>query len=91
MNEKVKLDCRMCGLRILHDTPINQVWIVVDDEDDDTPILWRTKTDAEIYARRKYPDESPDKRYARIYYENILSYDDQYCDDELEIPNDMAR
>lgn len=84
MNENVKLDCRMCGLKILHDTHINEVWIVSDDFQDEIPILWRTKADAEIHARRMYPDESPDKRYARIYYRNICSYDDQYCDDELE-------
>jgi hypothetical protein len=81
MDKDVKLDCRMCGLKILHDQPINEVWSVITDDPDEAPILWRTKTDAEIYARRKYPDESPDKRYARIYYEKILSYDYQYLDE----------
>lgn len=79
----IRLDCKMCGLK-MYDTKTNEVWIVMDDDSDESPILWRTKMDAEIYARRRYPDESPDKRYARIYFERILSYDDQYCADELE-------
>lgn len=82
MNKDVKLDCRMCGLKILHDTPINEVWIVMDDDPDESAILWRTKTDAEEYARRRYPNEDPDKRYDRIYFERILSYDYQYLDEE---------
>jgi hypothetical protein len=80
----------MCGLK-MYDTSINEVWGVLGDPDDDEgdmPHLWRTKKDAEVYARRMYPDESPDKRYARIYFERILSYDDQYCADELEESDD---
>jgi hypothetical protein len=56
---------------------INEVWFVSGDENISSNV-WRTKMDAEIYARRTYPDESPDKRYARIYSEKILSYDQQY-------------
>lgn len=84
MTEIVRLDCKMCGLK-MYDHAINEVWFVLGDDDESVmPILWRTKMDAEIYARRMYPDESPDTRYARIYSEKILSYDDQYCADELE-------
>ena len=83
-NSLVRLDCKMCGLK-MYDSTLNEVWFVLgDDEDGDMPTLWRTKMDAEIYARRMYPDESPDRRYARIYSEQILSYDQQYCADELE-------
>jgi len=81
MDKDVKLDCRMCGLKILHDQPINEVWSVITDDPDEAPILWRTKIDAETYARRMYPSEDPDKRYARIYFERILSYDYQYLDE----------
>lgn len=84
MTEKVKLDCRMCGLKIFHDQPINEVWSVITDDLDEAPILWRTKTDAETYARRMYPNEDPNKRYARIYFERILSYDYQYLDEEVD-------
>ena len=84
MNKEVRLDCKMCGLK-MYNTTINEVWFVSDDDEDSgMPNLWRTKTDAEIYARRMYPDEAPDKRYARIYSEKIMSYDQQYCADELE-------
>jgi hypothetical protein len=68
-----------------HDKPINEVWFVLGDSDDDVmPTLWRTKKDAEIYARRMYPDESVQQREIRISSERLLSYDDQYCADELE-------
>ncbi len=81
---EIRLDCRMCGIK-MYDTKTKEVWYVLSDDDECiVPFLWRTKTDAEIYARRMYPDESPDRRYARIYSESILSYDDQYCADELE-------
>ena len=83
MNGELRLDCNMCGIK-MYDTKTTEVWFVLDDDEDSgMPSLWRTKMDAEIYARRRYPDESPDKRYARIYSEKILSYDQQYCADEL--------
>lgn len=82
-NSLVRLDCKMCGLK-MYDCTLNEVWIVLGDDEDESPILWRTKMDAEIYARRMYPDESPNRRYARIYSEQIMSYDQQYCADELE-------
>jgi len=88
MTKEIRLDCNMCGLKMYDNTP-NEVWFVLGDDDDSSmPNLWRTKKDAEVYARRMYPDESPDKRYARIYFERILSYDDQYCADELEESDD---
>jgi hypothetical protein len=30
-------------------------------------MLFATKMAAEIYARKLFPDEDPDRRYARIY------------------------
>ena len=81
----IRLDCKMCGLKMYHEKPINEVWFVLGDSDDDVmPTLWRTKKDAEIYARRMYPDESAYQREMRVGSERLLSYDDQYCADELE-------
>jgi hypothetical protein len=37
-----------------------------------------------VYAKRTYPDESVEERDLRICSEKILSYDDQYCADELD-------
>lgn len=34
-----------------------------------------TKMDAEIAARKAFPDESPGSRYARIYYRMYNPYD----------------
>ena len=82
MNKEVRLDCKMCGIK-MYDTTISEVWFVSGDENISSNV-WRTERDAEIYAKRTYPDESPDKRCARIYSEKILSYDQQYCADELE-------
>jgi hypothetical protein len=90
MTNEIRLDCKMCGLK-MYDTKTTEVWFVLDDDEDSgMPNLWRTKMDAEIYARRMYPDESPDRRYARIYSEKIMSYDQQYCADELEEPNELS-
>ena len=81
----IKLDCKMCGLKMYHDKPINEVWFVLgDDEYLDMPTLWRTKKDAEIYARRMYPDESVEKRERRIGSERLLSYDDQYYVEDID-------
>ena len=61
----------------------DEVWYVREDNDDgDMPTLWKTKMDAEVYARRLYPDESPDRRYSRIYYVSLLSYDGHYSGDD---------
>ena len=84
MDKEVRLDCKMCGLK-MYDTTTNEVWYVLSDDDECiVPFLWRTKKDAEIYARRMYPDESVNQREMRICSERLLSYDDQYCADELE-------
>ena len=57
---------------------MNEVWYVVDEEDvGDIPLLWRTKMDAEIYARRLFPDYSPDERYARVRFIKLLAFDRQ--------------
>ena len=89
MTEIVRLDCKMCGLKMYDNPTINEVWFVIEDGDESAmPTLWRTKMDAEVYARRMYPNESVHQRYARICSERLLSYDDQYCADELEETND---
>ena len=60
---------------------MNEVWYVVDEEyEGDIPLLWRTKMDAEIYARRLFPDESPDARYARVRFIKLLAFDRQKGD-----------
>ena len=84
MTEIVRLDCKMCGLK-LHDQMTTKVWFVLKDDDESVmPTLWRRKLDAVIYAKRTYPNELPEERDLRICSELILSYDDQYCADELE-------
>ena len=84
MTKEIRLDCKMCGLK-MYDTTINEVWVVLDDDEgSDMPNLWRTEKDAKIYARRMYPDESIERREMRINSIAIMSYDDQYCADELE-------
>ena len=90
MNKDVRLDCKMCGLK-MYDTSINEVWGVLGDPDDDEgdmPHLWRTEKDARIYAKRMYPEDSAMQIANRIYQMKILSYDDQDCADELEESND---
>jgi len=85
MTEIVRLDCKMCGLKMYDNPTVNEVWFVLGDDDESVmPTLWRTKKDAEIYARRMYPNESAYQREMRIGSEQLLSYDDQYCADELE-------
>jgi hypothetical protein len=76
MSGEVRLDCKMCGIK-MYDTTISEVWFVSGVENISSNV-WRTEMDAEIYAKRTYPDESSDKRCARIYSEKILSYDQQY-------------
>ena len=84
MTEIVRLDCKMCGLK-MYDHAINEVWFVLEDDDESVmPTLWRTEKDARVYAKRTYPNELPEERDLRICSELILSYDDQYCADELE-------
>jgi hypothetical protein len=35
------------------------------------PVLFATKMAAEMYARLEFPNESPDTRYARIFYRSV--------------------
>ena len=88
MTEVLRLDCKMCGLK-LHDQMTTKVWFVLEDDDESVmPTLWRTEKDARVYAKRTYPNELPEEWELRICWEQILSYDDQYCADELEETND---
>ena len=45
MNKNVRLDCKMCGLK-MYDTKTTEVWVVLDDDEgSDMPNLWRTEKD----------------------------------------------
>lgn len=49
---------------------MTEVWYVQGEYPPDMrrwPTLFDTKLAAEKYARQLFPDEDPDKRYARIY------------------------
>lgn len=48
------------------------VWYVKGDPDN---VLWQSKEDAERWARNLFPGESPDKRYARIFFRNVHTYE----------------
>lgn len=50
------------------------VWFV-SVEGEDSPPLFHTKIDAESYARELFPNEDPYKRYARIYYREVHTYE----------------
>jgi hypothetical protein len=52
-----------------------KIWFVVGDPDEDMPNLWLTKMDAEKFAREVFPDESEDKRYARVRYAVAINYE----------------
>lgn len=56
--------------------PCNVVWWVAGEELQG--LLFTTKEAAEKAARLTYPDEDPDKRYARIFYKEVLSAED-FC------------
>ena len=49
------------------------VWFVKGDPDN---LVLSTKLCAETLARILFPDESPDYRYARIYYKPVLHLHD---------------
>lgn len=53
---------------------MEQVWYVQGDPDvmGQWPNLFGTKEAAERYAREVFPDESEDRRYARIFYRVVL-------------------
>ena len=48
-----------------------EVWFVSGCEDG---YLFESKLDAEIYAREIFPEESEDKRYARIYFKTVYEF-----------------
>lgn len=52
---------------------MNEVWYVHGDPYavDRWPTLFATKLAAEAYARECFPDEDPDKRYARVMYREV--------------------
>ena len=41
------------------------------------PHVFETKMEAERYARELFPDETEDERYARIYYKEVVSYEEK--------------
>ena len=58
---------------------MKQVWYVSGDPERtgySCPSLFDTKEAAEKYARIVFPDEDESKRYARIYYRDILTMSD---------------
>lgn len=51
---------------------MTEVWFVAGaDPDSSMPVLFATKTAAEMYARQEFPDAHPDERYARIFYKSV--------------------
>jgi len=51
---------------------VKQVWCVRgDDPEFPLPEFFATKMAAEMYARLEFPNESPDTRYARIFYRSV--------------------
>jgi hypothetical protein len=50
--------------------PTQEVWFVSGCEEG---YLFETKLDAEIYARKLFPDMSEDSRYARIYFKLFMN------------------
>lgn len=56
---------------------MKEVWYVQGaDVDSPMPVLFSTKMAAEIYARQEFPDESSDRRYARIFYKSVWEEQD---------------
>jgi hypothetical protein len=54
-----------------------EVWYVQGDAGDGgKPLLWLTKEDAERWAREIYPDETIERRYARVAYRRVYAYDE---------------
>lgn len=50
----------------------SEVWYVQGaDPDLACPMLFSVKMRAEEYAREKFPDESPDRRYSRILCKSV--------------------
>ena len=57
---------------------MKQVWYVHGEHDEEyvMPTLFDTKEAAEVYARVLFPDEPKFKRYARIYYREVMTMND---------------
>jgi hypothetical protein len=57
---------------------MREVWYVQGDPDAIGlwPNLFETKEAAEIYARLVFPDDSEDRRYARVYFRTVLTMTD---------------
>lgn len=53
---------------------MSEVWYVQGDED---VTLFKTKMDAERYARELFPDETESVRYARIFFFPVVSFEPQ--------------
>jgi hypothetical protein len=51
--------------------PTQEVWFVSGCEEG---YLFETKLDAEIYARKIFPDMSEDNRYARVYFKTVYEF-----------------
>jgi hypothetical protein len=51
--------------------PTQEVWFVSGCEEG---YLFETKLDAEIYARKIFPDMSEDSRYARVYFKTVYEF-----------------
>lgn len=57
---------------------MKQVWFVTGEDMEGrlVPTLLATKEAAERYASMMFPDEAESKRYARIYYREVLTMSD---------------
>jgi hypothetical protein len=49
------------------------VWLVSGDPD---KLLWLTKEDAERWAKEVYPNMDADRRYYRVYFQEVHHYGD---------------
>jgi hypothetical protein len=54
--------------------PTQEVWFVSGCEEG---YLFETKLDAEIYARKIFPDETVLQRYARIYFKTVYEFKEE--------------
>lgn len=52
---------------------MSEVWYVQGEE---VRTLFKTKMDAERYARYLFPDEDESKRYARIFFIHVFSFEE---------------
>lgn len=51
------------------------VWYVAGDPE---RLLWVTKEDAERWAREVYPNMDADRRYSRVHFHEVHSYEKEY-------------